>query len=323
MAKRQMLIGGQVINVTDIELSQSELQFYPQNPRISTVLAELGDNPPQMEIEKIMKRQEHVKELRQSIELNGGLLEPVIVKNNIVLEGNSRLAAYRILASKDPIRWAKIRCSVLPDDTTEDTVFALLGTLHLVGKTPWSPYEQAGYLVRRLSTSRKSIDALAREVGMKVSEAKAFVTVFKTMLENQEDRPSQWSRFYELHKNRDINNADENRPQFRIKDRIIEMIKDDKIPDSRDVRKIAIIAKATGENAEEAMENVLNGDITIGEGVELVGNETKLAALTAKTEAFRDYLNNEVDSFNAYKEDAGLRRALNVVYSSISSIIND
>ena len=91
----------------------------------------------------------------------GGLLEPIIVRRNVVLEGNSRLAAYRMLAEKDPIKWADIRCNVLPDDTSDDVVFSLLGTLHIIGKTPWSPFEQAGYLYRRTQTSRKTYNCIS------------------------------------------------------------------------------------------------------------------------------------------------------------------
>ncbi len=95
--------------------------------------------------------QEHVKELKESIKSNGGLIDPIIVRDGdfVVLEGNSRLAAYRILYKTDPIKWAKIKVTLLPKDIPESAVFTLLGQYHIVGKDPWDPYEQAGYLYRR------------------------------------------------------------------------------------------------------------------------------------------------------------------------------
>lgn len=146
--KRIIIIAGQHIEVEEKFLKHSDLDFYPENPRIyNTIHAEIGDNPTQKVIETAMKKLDSVKTLKQSIEVNGGLLEPIIVRRNVVLEGNSRLAAYRILAEKDPIKWAEIRCNVLPDDTSDDVVFSLLGTLHIIGKTPWSPFEQAGLFI--------------------------------------------------------------------------------------------------------------------------------------------------------------------------------
>ena len=48
---------------------------------------------------------DHVKQLVQSIRANGGLTDPLIVQDGefVVFEGNSRLAAYRLLARLDPL----------------------------------------------------------------------------------------------------------------------------------------------------------------------------------------------------------------------------
>ena len=83
-----------------------------------------------------------------SIKANGGLIEPLLVKGQLVLEGNSRLAAYRILAEGRDTKWQKVRVRRLPDSITEAEVFALLGEFHIVGKRDWAPFEQAGYLYR-------------------------------------------------------------------------------------------------------------------------------------------------------------------------------
>ena len=97
--KREMPIGKQTVTVTDTELKQSELLFYAENPRVFSALHTLDDDSPSQDtIEREMCKLDHVKTLRMSIEANGGLLEPVIVRGNVVLEGNCRLAAYRILA---------------------------------------------------------------------------------------------------------------------------------------------------------------------------------------------------------------------------------
>ena len=118
---RIMTIGNQQVNVVETELKQSELLFYPENPRVYNALHGIvGENPSQDEIQRHMQSLDSVKLLKLSIEANGGLLEPIIVRKNIVLEGNSRLAAYRLLAKIDPIKWGKIKANVMPDETPEE-----------------------------------------------------------------------------------------------------------------------------------------------------------------------------------------------------------
>ena len=104
--KREMPIGKHSVIVTETKLKQSDLSFYAENPRVFSALHTLDeDSPSQETIEKEMCKLDHVKTLRTSIEANGGLLEPVIVRGNVVLEGNCRLAAYRMLAKNDIEKW--------------------------------------------------------------------------------------------------------------------------------------------------------------------------------------------------------------------------
>ena len=74
---------------------QHQLRFYPKNPRIYSMVWENDEEPTQKEIEETLGVMDHVKELIQSIKANGGLLDPLLVRDgdNVVLEGNSRLAA--------------------------------------------------------------------------------------------------------------------------------------------------------------------------------------------------------------------------------------
>ena len=108
-------IGKQKIPVINCELDQADLKFYPENPRVYSALNSDGSIPSQEDIEEHMTKQDHVRELRDDIEKNGGLMEPIYVRDGefVVLEGNSRLAAYRLLAEKDPIQWCKIKCYLL------------------------------------------------------------------------------------------------------------------------------------------------------------------------------------------------------------------
>lgn len=316
---RIMTIGKEQVTVTETELNQSLLLFYPENPRVYNALnCSPGDNPSQEMIEEHMQKLENVKLLRLSIEANGGLLEPIIVRRNIVLEGNSRLAAYRILAKQDPIKWGKIKANVLPDDTSEEVVTHLLGTIHIIGKTPWTPFEQAGYLARALNKTRKPLDALANELGLQVSVAKSFVRVYQKMVESDDTNPHKWSYYFELDKNRDIKKADENNPTLELIDTLVLMIKEDKFVKAADLRDVGKLVKAQGENAEEALSDFLNGDITLAEAVELTKEDTKLASIQTKVDSFLNFLKKETNNIHNNRKDV----ALNYTIKQIVQILN-
>lgn len=319
---RIITIGNQQVEATEDEIPQANLLFYPENPRVFNALhAELGDNPSQLEIEKHMKSLEHVKVLKMSIEANGGLLEPIIVRKNIVLEGNSRLAAYRLLAAMNPIKWGKIKANVLPDDTSDELVDSLLGTLHVIGKAPWSPFEQAGFLARSLNRTRKPIEALSNELGLSLQTAKSFIRVYNMMLENDDAQPSKWSYYFELDKNRDIKKADENLPSLELVQNVIEMIKDDKIPKAQDIRTIGKIVSAPGETAREATESLLSGDISIDEAAELAKDDTKLKSLRTRMEAFQSFVLKEKKNIRDNYTNPALNHTIKQIITLLNSTI--
>src|SRR5262249_24401703 len=111
-----ILIRGHEIPVTIQSLEQDKLRFYSENPRVYSAVRGGGSAPTQEEIQGRLLEMEHVKALIQDIRLNKGLIEPLIVRDGTyeVLEGNSRLAAYRFLAKSDPVKWGYVKCTVLP-----------------------------------------------------------------------------------------------------------------------------------------------------------------------------------------------------------------
>jgi hypothetical protein len=146
-----LTLRGKEIQVKVGLMAQAELRFYPENPRVYSIVSPDEGKPTQEEIERALKGMDHVKQLVQSIKANGGLTDHLLVRDGdfVVLEGNSRLAAYRILFEREPRQWAQIKCKLLPKDIAEEDVFALLGEYHIIGRKDWAPYEQAGYLYRR------------------------------------------------------------------------------------------------------------------------------------------------------------------------------
>ena len=122
-----------------------------------------------------------------------------------------------------------------------------------------------------------------------------------------------------MDKRKDIKDADENNPGMGIKQTVIDMIKENKIPKAQDLRDIGKVVKAKGENAEEALEGLLSGELSIQEAKELVQEETKLASLQTKADCFCDFLKRELDNLNKYKNDPGFRYTIRQIKSIIDT----
>lgn len=181
------VIGQKKFEVTETELLQQDLLFYLDNPRVYSVLHENGhDNPTQTEIEEIMCSLDHVKSLKSQIMQNGGLIEPLIVVKRkdryVVLEGNSRLAAYRILAKNDPLKWSRVLVQILPEDISDSDIFTLLGTFHLNPKKDWSKFEQAAYIYRQKKELGCSDSALGKQVGISAITVKKYCEIYAKYL---------------------------------------------------------------------------------------------------------------------------------------------
>jgi hypothetical protein len=240
-------------------LPHHSLRFYAENPRIySIVWNDAGEEPTQEEIFEALSKTEHVREtLVPSIKSNGGLIEPVLVRKNVVLEGNSRLAAYRLLAQKDASAWERLRVRILPDTISDSEVFSLLGEFHIVGKKDWQPFEQAGYLYRRFKTHGVNEKQLHHEVGLTPAKIRHLIHVYEFMLNAEDRNPDRWSYYDELLKGRRFNQTRELYSNFDQK--ITEMIQSEEIERAVDVRDgLPKIVKAGGNTLKKFMSGKLS-----------------------------------------------------------------
>jgi len=231
-----LLLRNKRIPVRLAELPHRNLKFYLENPRLYSLVRADGHEPTQEEVEEILSEMEHVKQLVQSIKDNGGLIDPVIVQggSNIVLEGNSRLAAYRILARQDPIKWGQLRAKVLPSDIGEAEIFSLLGEYHIIGKKDWAPFEQAGYLYRRHKVHGVTVDQLARDINLSARKIGHLIDTYQFMHDSGERDVERWSYYDEYLKSNIINRAREKYPE--LDEIIVTKIKSGEIPRAVDVR---------------------------------------------------------------------------------------
>lgn len=304
-------------------MNQVELLFYPDNPRVhNAVHSSENENPSQEELEKKMCTLDSVKKLKVNIDAMGGLLQPIVICQNVVLEGNSRLAAYRLLAKENKEKWCKIKCTKLPDDISEELILAFLGSVHLVGQTPWSPFEKASYIFRVKQKSRRPVKAMAEDMGLNVSEAELFVEVYETMLEAEDVKPTKWSYYFELMKNRNLRKVEKEHPELDVVGTIVDKIKHDELSEAKEVRKIGDIAKSKHEDAIMILNDYLHEGLPLDDAVELASDLNKAQSIKKGFEKFQKLLSENIADIQAQtKLDADLNLMIKNIENTIKNLI--
>ena len=179
------------------------LEFFPDNPRVYAAISEMGDfdaltkAEQQDRIYKQMLKEQSVKNLRPQIRRDGGLQEAIIVRSDTmqVIEGNSRLAAYRSLRSdSESDQWTHIKC-LLVMGLTPDQQMRLLGQAHLHGRTKWTKYAKAIFCFRGMEERDGNVAAVSKLSGFSPATIRKNVKVIQLMRENVDDKQSRFSHY--------------------------------------------------------------------------------------------------------------------------------
>ena len=306
----RMTIAGKEVNVVDCWLTQSELKFYPENPRIYSIVYCDSQEPSQEEIEEKLTSRDHVKQLYQSIRANDGLIDPLIVLagQNIVLEGNSRLAAYRLLAKEDAIKWGKVWCRVLPGDIEEKLIFNLLGQYHIIGRQDWAPFEQAGYLWRRKEHYGASTQEMSKEMGIPESRVRFLIKVYSFMYDNDDVDVQHWSYYDEL-----LKIPSSKKKKFPTFDKtIVKKIKSGEIAKAVDIRdKVKKIVNVPGKNGNKLVAKFLENKNTLERCYESAIARGAGNGMLIKLSAFKEYISDiDIESVLKEMEDAQKKKCL-------------
>ena len=197
------------------QMKVSDLAFDLKNPRL--VEFELKDNLKDTEVIKVLWEAMDVKELVMSIASSGFFShEPLIVAQErntyVVIEGNRRLAAVKILLDKTlaenlkadiPVIDATARAAlhVLPTLTdSRENAWRYLGFKHVNGPAKWSSYAKSQYIAdvhrkfgiglediaKQIGDTHKTVQRLYR--GLMVIEEAERLKVF--------DREDRWRRHF-------------------------------------------------------------------------------------------------------------------------------
>ena len=259
---------GEEIPVQNGYLEVHDLSFYPENPRIYSAVQRPGTEPTQDEIFDRLRKLEHVKQLIQSIRANGGLTDPMLVRDGdfVVLEGNSRLAAYRVLARNDAVQWGRAKVRLLPSDISESLVFALLGEYHIIGRKDWAPHEQAGYLYRRNVVHGVSARSMAQEMGLSERRVNHLINTYRFMVDHDEISVGRWSYYDEYLKSNKARKARRLNPE--LDELVVKKIKSKEIPSAMDVRDKLVKLLDVEKVGAEPTKIFLSGDATFDRAVE-------------------------------------------------------
>lgn len=322
---KTLTIGKQDIQVQELEIEQSKLRFYPENPRVYSVLQVSDESKPeQTKIQELMCSMEHVKQLKESIKSNGGLIDPIIVRDGdyVVLEGNSRLAAYRLLAINDPVRWGLVKCILLPSDINESLIFQLLGQYHIIGRKDWSPFEQAGYLYRRKKESKIPIEQMAADLGMTAGVAKKYTEVYQFMIDHNDLKPDRWSYYEELLKNRGIKKLINESEDTKIA--IVSKIKAGELRQATDIRRIGEMATCASRDkqAKRALNKFIEGNSSLDEAYIQVQDTGRTDTLYKKAESFRQVLFEDC-TLETLQANDKLKFELNKIYKRLKVLLKN
>lgn len=207
------------------------LKFLKDNPRVYAVThgeLDFEQKPEEEQQDTIFDKLKHepsVKNLVPEVERHGGLIEPILVRLDTreVIEGNSRLAAYRILREKGaPGEWDRIPCYLI-STLTEEQQAAFLNQVHVKGKTQWSAYEKANFAyVRKINGW--TVDRIAKLFGESVQTIYKRINAIKTMKDSGDSDRSHFSYYDVVVRKPEIYGKIAESPKLR--DRLFEEIRD-------------------------------------------------------------------------------------------------
>ena len=237
-------VGGADIQFEIETLDIFNLKYYKLNPRINSILERYDGNATQGEIElEMWENLEYITHgLYQDIKKSGGLQDEIIVYENEVLEGNSRLCAYRHLYKNesDKQKWQFIRAKVIKSPLTNKQLNTLLCQQHIKGKQDWDPFDKAAYMKRMNEQDGLTIEDISDLTQFSNNNVRNHISAYNDMKSEGVTDIRKFSYYLEKRKLYPklgaIRKEDPN-----IDSKILKWIKEDKIPEARAIRKIPSI----------------------------------------------------------------------------------
>lgn len=176
-------------------------------------------------------------------------MDEIYVLNNKVIEGNTRLCAFRRLHKKYPedTRWNFIKARILQDDVTDDELFYILSIFHIKGKTEWDAYEKAAYIYKMIKVLNKNSDDIGKQLGKQKKSVEAMLSAYEVMtkkylatmpetelVNGSKDQLRKYSYFEACFLQADLVQRIKETPAFL--DEFVEWVKEDRFKKAQNVR---------------------------------------------------------------------------------------
>ena len=169
------------MNTAEISpMKVSDLTFDLKNPRLPEF--DLTDNATEIEVIKVLWEAMDVKELVMSIAASGFFShEPLVVAQeggkNVVIEGNRRLAAVKVLLNPALVEDLKADLPAITEDAkkalqelptmrgTHKDAWRYLGFKHVNGPAKWSSYAKSLYIAEIHRNFGIELENIAKQIG--------------------------------------------------------------------------------------------------------------------------------------------------------------
>ena len=331
MKEKDMRILHKTIQLSNDYVEINTLKFLKDNPRVYACthgepnFNNLIEEEQQEIIFQKLIKEPSVKNLLPEIKRHGGLMEPILIRRDTmeVIEGNSRLAVYRLLHKKEQDgEWDLIPCDIV-SSLTDDQQAAFLNQIHVKGKTQWSAYEKANFAYVRKEQGW-NVEKIAELFGESQGTIRTRVKVIEMMKHNKDNQRSHFSYYDVLVRSADISEA---MKKEGLRGVLLTKIKsfgpNDEDGDftAQELRKkLPVILQKT-----RVLNKYINGDIDLDEGYQLakvsqVEEKVKQAKNLLNEVSRQDMLQLEQNRFNAFKQDV---RKLSQEVERINKMIKD
>ena len=248
----------------------NELKFYEKNPRVLSKLVRAGSlagshEEKQQALQEALIHESSVKNLMKTIQEHRGLMEPLIVQHSTkeVLEGNSRLAALRMLYRKEEDEvYLQAPCRMVELD--DDQIDAFLHQQHVDGKTQWSAFDKAYSAYYRVVQDGVSIEHYVKITLSNENEIRKQIKTIKLMKEHgMDDKTDRFSHYEQLVRSIKLKPLFEKNPN--LKNYVLRGIQQDELPWSASQLRDGIPQIAT---KPKVLKKLIDGEVEFVDALE-------------------------------------------------------
>ena len=241
MKDNKLCIDGNEVTFLIEEKDIYEIEFYPNNPRIATIVDSLEEKT-EKAIDAALWQLDQTHKLCRTIQQDGGLIHPIIVYDNKVLEGNTRLCCFRHLYENEKNeKWRRIQCKIITQPITQDNIYRLLCSEHIEGKTEWDAWEKAHFFCK-MKAEGKTLEQIKQLTKVAIPTILYHIDAYNLMIESGVHEKDKFSYFDQIVRSKDIREIEEKLdPEFKKK--VIVKVTNGSIGRAESIRSIGIVWK--------------------------------------------------------------------------------